>query len=267
MQKAVKTKKTKKNKVITTLQQGNQSELKKEVANKVTKIKADTKSYDGHRQRVREKFLKTPQTCGYQTYELIEMLLFYCNKRSDVKPLAKQISSYFGNSVQAILNTKHHELEQFAGIGDNFLCLLKLIKELQLRNLFENVNNTPQKISHFDDLIKYLQVFYRRHDREIFKVILLDAKNNIIADEVMSQGTANQSAVYPREIVKKCLEHHTVNVVMAHNHPSGDANPSKADIEITQNVKKALATIDVNLLDHIIIAKNNIYSFRMEGLL
>ena len=91
------TTKTKKNKVITTLQQGNQSESKKDIANKVTKIKADTKNYDGHRQRVREKFLKTPQTCGYQTYELIEMLLFYCNKRSDVKPLAKELLHKFGN--------------------------------------------------------------------------------------------------------------------------------------------------------------------------
>jgi DNA repair protein RadC len=220
--------------------------------------------YDGHRERVRAKFLKTANVSSYQPYELLEILLFYCNKRSDVKPLAKYISSYFKDSISSLLNAKHSELELIKGVGDNFLCLLKLVKELQSRNLFEKANETT-KINHFDDLVNYLKVFYNQQDKEIFKVLFLDAKNNIIADEVMSEGTTNQAVVYPREIVKKCLQHHTTHVVLSHNHPSGDPTPSKADIEITQNIQKALATIDVSLLDHIIIAKNTTYSFRMDG--
>jgi len=221
----------------------------------------------GHRARVREKFLKSSDLNSFQAYELIELLLFYCNPRSDVKPLAKSICAFFDNSIHLLLNAPQQVFaNNFDNLGDSFFVLLKLVKEMQSRNLYEALEPMA-KVQNLEQLVNYLRIFFNEQQQEVFRAMFLNAKGQIIAEKTMSQGTINQAAVYPREIVKHCLNFNACFVIVSHNHPSGDSTPSKEDLQITLDIKFALKTIDVELFDSLVITQKSYYSFKEQGCL
>jgi DNA repair protein RadC len=156
--------------------------------------------------------------------------------------------------------------KNFKGLGDSFYCLLKLIKELQRRNIYEKVQ--PRfELNNLNDLVDYLRVFYNQQTTEIFKAIFLDSKSKILEDKILSYGTTNQAIVYPREIVKLALEKNAAYVIIVHNHPSGDPTPSREDFSVTLEIKSALKTVGISLFDSLIITYDSFYSFKKDGLI
>ena len=220
----------------------------------------------GHRARVKNKILELKDLKPLNNYEIIEALLFYTNPRIDVKPIAKNLTNNFENSISKLLHAEINELKKIDGVGDSFICLLKLVKELNLRASYEKLSSQII-IESFDTLTEYLQNVFKGKKVEEFRVIFLNSKNKIISDVLLTEGTVNKTAIYPREIVKKALELSSSSVIISHNHPSGDPTPSKADIEITSTLLQSLKTVEIKLWDHVIIADQSLFSFRMEGLI
>lgn len=220
--------------------------------------------YLGHRKRVKEKFLSSNPS-GFTDYELMELLLFQAIPRKDVKPLAKELIKRFG-SIGSIINTNKERLQEVPGVNDNVLLSLKLSQEILNMALKQKVAN-KNAISSWSALLDYLKFNMGYLKIEQFRVLFLNKKNLLIADDIMSIGTIDQTLVFPREIVKKCLYHEAGAIILVHNHPSGDVKPSKIDIDLTEEIIKACKTINVVVHDHVIIGENDYYSFKSNMLL
>lgn len=218
----------------------------------------------GHRGRMREKLLdRGPDALA--DYELLEMLLFLAFKKGDTKPLAKALINQFG-SYAAVLSAPPKLLFAQPGVGDHSVAAIKLIQASALRLARAELADTPI-LNNWDSLIAYLTMAMARETIEQFRVLYLDNRNHLIADEVASRGTVNHTQVYVRELIRRALDHHATALILVHNHPSGDPKPSRDDIEMTREVQSAVALLDVTLHDHIIIGKGAWLSFRREGLL
>ena len=225
---------------------------------------ADTPHYRGHRERLRQRFLQAgPESLA--DYELLELLLFAAIPRRDLKPLAKQLLDQFG-SLGAVVAADAGQLERRAGLGPASVATVKVVAAIATRMLREQVGDRPV-LSSWSQLIDYLTAAMRYEKAEQFRLLFLDRKNNLIADEVQQRGTVDHAPVYPREVVKRALELHASALIMVHNHPSGDPTPSKADVEITRQVGKAVAAVNVTLHDHLIIGRKGHTSFKSLGLL
>ena len=220
--------------------------------------------YAGHRDRLRRRFLAAgPESLA--DYELLELLLFTAIPRRDVKPLAKQLLAQFG-SFGAVLAADPAELQQRAGLGPGAVAMLKAVSASVVRMLREDVVGRPV-LSSWDRLLSYLSVAMKYEKAEQFRLLFLDRKNALIADEVQQRGTVDHAPVYPREVVRRALDLHASAVILVHNHPSGDPAPSKADIDITQQIVKAAAAVNVTVHDHLIIGRGGHTSFKTLGLL
>jgi DNA repair protein RadC len=218
----------------------------------------------GHRARMREKLLaRGPEALA--DYELLEMLLFFAMPKGDTKPLAKALINRFG-SFANVLAAPQQALLATRGLGIHSVSALKLVQAAALRMAREEVMERPV-LNTWDKLIAYLTAAMAREKTEVFRVLYLDSKNRLIADEAQARGTVNHTPVYPREVVKRALELHATALILCHNHPSGDPSPSRADIEMTRMVKEAGAVLSVTLHDHLIIGNGRWLSFRSEGLL
>ncbi len=218
----------------------------------------------GHRARMRDKLLsRGPDSLA--DYELLEMLLFFAMPKGDTKPLAKGLINRFG-SFANVLAAPQQALLDTRGLGVHSVSALKLVQAAALRMAREEVMESPV-LNTWDKLIAYLTAAMAREKTEIFRVLYLDSKNRLIADEAQARGTVNHTPVYPREVVKRALELHATALILCHNHPSGDPRPSRADIEMTRMVKDAGAVLSVTLHDHVIIGNGRWLSFRSEGLL
>jgi DNA repair protein RadC len=218
----------------------------------------------GHRGRMREKLLERGAD-GFADYELLEMLLFLAFKKGDTKPLAKKLINQFG-SYAAVLSAPAETLFAQDGIGVHSVAAIKLIHASALRLAQTELADMPV-LNNWDRLIDYLTIAMARETIEQFRVLYLDNRNRLIANEIASRGTINHTQVYVRELVKRALETHATALILVHNHPSGDPSPSRDDIEMTREVQRAIALLDVTLHDHIIIGKGAWLSFRREGLL
>jgi DNA repair protein RadC len=219
--------------------------------------------YHGHRDRLRQRFMSGDAN-AMADYEIVEMLLFLGIPRKDVKPLAKQLLERF-ESLPALLSAEENELLQIKGMTQNAVCALKLVKEAANRMMKQELLNKPV-LNSWERLTDYLYASMAHEKRELFRILLLDRKNNLIADEVQHTGTVDQTQAYPREIVKRALELSATAIILVHNHPSGDPAPSAADIEMTQNIIDAAAALDITIHDHVIVSRKGIFSFRSEGL-
>ena len=224
----------------------------------------NTSHNDGHRQRLREKFLKNGLD-GFHDYEIIELLLTLGTPRSDCKQPAKDALKKFG-SLKAVLEAVPQDLKTIKGIGDKNVFGLKLSQDVARRYLSDRIIDKDYAKSS-NDVIEYLQHNLRDKNKEIFMVIYLNGRNQIINMDELFEGTLNTSAVYPREVVKRALENHAAALVFVHNHPSGNPNPSQYDISITKKLKEAALAIDISVHDHLIIAGNDVYSFADHGLI
>ncbi|WP_022818884.1 RadC family protein [Fusobacterium russii] len=222
--------------------------------------------YNGHRKRIREKYLKTSIQTLFD-YEILELLLSYAIPRKDTKDLAKILLKKFGN-IEKILNSKKEELEKIDGLGEVSITFLKLIGELP-GILYENKlkNNDVTTIKNKENLLKFLRSKIAYEKIEKFYVLYLSNSNELIAYEEKSSGTLDKSAVYPREIYKDVIKYNAKAIILAHNHPSGNIKPSKNDMDITKEISEGLKNFDALLLEHIIITENSYFSFLEEGLL
>ncbi len=218
----------------------------------------------GHRQRLRERFLNSGLQ-GFHDYEVIELLLTLGTPRSDCKQAAKDVLKKFG-SLNAVLEADPKVLQEINGIGPNNVFGLKLTQTVARRYLADRVIG-QDIVSSPDEVLDYLKHNLRDKKQEIFSVIYLNGRNEIIGMEDLFHGSLTTSAVYPREVVKKVLKENAAALIFVHNHPSGNLNPSPEDINITKKLQDAVATIDVKVQDHLIIAGNNYYSFADNNLI
>ena len=220
--------------------------------------------YLGHRDRLRERFLLG----GADTlpdYELMELVLFAAIPRRDVKPLAKALLAKFGSFAEIIAAPRERLLET-DGIGEGVVTQLKVIEAAALRLAKTRLIGRPA-LSSWAALLDYCAAAMARGVREEFRVLFLDRKNILIADEVQSAGTIDHTPVYPREIVKRALELGASAMILVHNHPSGDPTPSRADIEMTREIAAAAKPLKIAVHDHLVVGRSGHASFKSLGLL
>ena len=223
-----------------------------------------TNSNKGHRQRLREKFLKSGLD-GFHDYEIIELLLTLGTPRTDCKQPAKDALKKFG-SLKAVLEGNSKDLKEIKGIGDHNVFGLKLTQDVARRYLADRIVDMDY-IRSSEDVLDYLRHNLRDKSKEVFMIIYLNGRNQILKMEKLFEGTLNTSAVYPREVVKRALENDASALVLVHNHPSGNSSPSQDDLTITKKLKDAVKSIDIYIHDHLIIAGNDVYSFADHGLI
>lgn len=228
------------------------------------KSKKETPHHTGHRDRLRGRFVKSGAG-AFEDYELLEMILFAAIPRKDVKPLAKKLLADFG-SLSGVFGAGLEELKKVPGLSENSAVLLKNIHALTQRMLIGDVEKKPI-LSSWQKLIDYCYVAMAHEKREHFRVLFLNRKNQLIADEVQQIGTVDHAPVYPREIVKRALELGATALILVHNHPSGDPTPSDSDLAMTEEIIRAAGALDVLVHDHLIISKNGHTSFKSLGLL
>ena len=218
----------------------------------------------GHRERLRERFLEGG-AAAMPDYELMELVLFAAIPRRDVKPLAKTLIARFGSFAEAIAAPRARLLE-IDGVGDSVVAQLKIVEAAALRLARATMLNKPA-LSSWAALIDYCTAAMARSPNEEFRILFLDRKNILIADEVQTKGTVDHAPVYPREIVKRALELGASAVILVHNHPSGDPTPSRADIEMTRDIVAAAKPLRIAVHDHLVIGRHGHASFKSLGLL
>jgi DNA repair protein RadC len=219
---------------------------------------------EGHRARMRMRLLSAGPD-ALADHEMLEMVLFLALPRRDTKPLARALLHRFGSFAGAIA-APARELGSVEGLGDAGAAALKLVKAAALRLAKAEVMDRPV-LNVWDRLIEYLTAALARERVEHFRVLFLDSRNRLIADEAQARGTVNHTPVYPREVVKRALELQATALILVHNHPSGDPMPSAEDVAMTQQVKAAAEALSVVLHDHLVISNGRWVSFRREGLL
>lgn len=224
----------------------------------------DTPYYHGHRDRLRARFMKAGAE-NLQDYEVLEMLLFSVIPRKDTKPIAKALLARFGNFAE-VLAAAPDDLKTISGIKNTAVAMLKAVQASGQLMLQTKVRGADV-ISSWNDLIAYCTARMAHGEIEQFRVLYLDRKNKLIADEAQQKGTVDHTPVYPREVVKRALELNASAIIMVHNHPSGDPRPSRADIEMTRKVKDSAAAVSITLHDHIIVSRGGHVSFKSEGLI
>jgi len=217
-----------------------------------------------HRARLRERFMIGGAT-AMPDYELLELILFRSIPRKDVKPLARLLLTRFGD-LNRVISASPERLADVNGIGQAVICDLKILEAAAQRMARSRVMQR-QVIASWDALLDYCHTAMAHRDTEQFRVLYLDRKNVLIADEEQGRGTVDHVPVYPREVAKRALELNSSALILVHNHPSGDPTPSQSDIAMTRKVEAALEALGVTLHDHLIIGASDEVSFRAEGLL
>jgi DNA repair protein RadC len=220
--------------------------------------------YHGHRERLRDRFRKNGGA-ALSDYELLELLLFFAIPRRDVKPLAKALIARFGG-FGGVLSAERRALGEVAGLSEIAIDALKAAREVGVRLVREEAMERPV-LGSWQKVLDYCRVTMAHAPTEQFRLLFLDRKNGLIADELQQTGTVDHAPVYPREVVKRALELAASAIIMAHNHPSGDPTPSKADIEMTRSVARAAEAVGIALHDHIIVGRTGHSSFKGLGLL
>ncbi|MCP5366854.1 MAG: DNA repair protein RadC [Hyphomicrobiales bacterium] len=224
----------------------------------------DKPHYMGHRARLRARFLNGGAD-ALPDYELLELALFAALPRGDVKPLAKALMARFG-SFADVISAEPAELQEVAGVGEAVVATLKVVQAAALRLGREQVMNKPV-LSSWHQLMDYCRASMAYEKVERFRVLYLNRRNVLIADEVQQRGTVDHTPVYPREVVKRALELGATALIMVHNHPSGDPKPSRADVEMTREVMAAGDKLGIVLHDHVVVSKSGVNSFKTLGLI
>jgi DNA repair protein RadC len=227
------------------------------------KTKAEKPHYWGHRGRVRERVLKAG-TEALADYELLELLLFYSIERVDTKPLARKLLDRFG-TLGDIFAAEPMQLGEF-DIDRRTLVHFKALREAGRRLAERKVKDMPV-LTNWRQLIDYCHVALAHEKTEQFRILFLDRKNVLIADEVQQRGTIDHTPVYPREVVKRALALNAAALILVHNHPSGDPKPSRDDIDMTKEIKKAAEALGIAIHDHLVIGRKGHASFRSLGLI
>jgi len=212
---------------------------------------------------LRERFLKQPD--ALPDYEMLELVLCMAQPRRDMKPLAKALIDKFG-SYANVISAAPEALCEVDGVKDTTIAALKVVREAANRLSRAELKGRPI-LSSWQALLDYCRSTMGRAMIEEFRVFFLDRKNALIADERQQRGTVDQTAVYPREVVKRALELGASAIIIAHNHPSGDTTPSRGDIDMTRQIKDACEKLGIQLHDHVIVSRSSTTSFKSLGLI
>jgi DNA repair protein RadC len=218
----------------------------------------------GHRERLRER-ATAGGLSALPDYELLELYLLRSIPRRDVKPLAKALIARFGG-LSGVFAATTAELRTVAGVGESVALDLKLAHEAALRIGRDAVGKRPV-ITSWSQLLAYVKLALAHEAREQFRVLFLDKKNQLIADEVMNHGTIDHAPVYPREVMRRALELDASGVILVHNHPAGAVQPTAADVDVTRQVVAAARALRIAVHDHLLVAGRAVVSFRAQGLL
>ncbi len=218
----------------------------------------DKPDHLGHRKRLRNRFQKGGGD-GLQDYELLELLLTYAIPRKDVKPYAKALIKRFG-SLAGVLDASQKDLEEVAKIGPISSTLIRLVKEICAAYLAEKIKGR-EVLSSPQAVLDFARMKLTGLPHEAFMVIFLDSKNRVLDHKIMQEGTVDRAVIYPRRIVEEALARRAAGIIFVHNHPSGDAQPSPEDKNLTRSLVEAARTIDLRVLDHLIVGKEGYCSF------
>ena len=218
----------------------------------------------GHRERLKKRFREGGPSAALE-YELLEMVLFLSIPRRDVKDLAHALIDKYGD-ISAVLSTPRAELMKIKGISHSVIDSFELVRAVALKIGQSTIINKTA-LANWDALVAYCRNKMAENTIEEFHVIFLDKQNQIIADEQMGRGTVDHTPVYPREVIKRALELSATALIIAHNHPSGDPSPSRADIEMTHKLRDLAQAFHIVLHDHLVVARGAVLSFKEKGLL
>ncbi|MEM7123845.1 MAG: DNA repair protein RadC [Pseudomonadota bacterium] len=224
----------------------------------------ETPHYHGHRERLRQRFLRDGPD-GLPDYELLELLLTYAIPRSDVKPLAKRLIDRFGSYAEVIA-AEPERLMEVKGVKQNTAIALMVAKASAARLLKGELAARPI-LGSYDSVVDYCRAAMAFEAQEQFRILFLDKKNRLVADEVQQHGTVDHTPVYPREVVKRAIELGATALILVHNHPSGDPTPSRADITMTGEIVAAAKTVEIVVHDHIVVARGGHASLRQLNLM
>lgn len=218
----------------------------------------------GHRERLKERFREHGGEV-LPDYELLEMVLFRAIRRGDTKPLAKQLIARFGSFAE-VLSAPPDRLMEVKGVGEAVATEIKIVHAAAMRLLRGKVADRAV-LSSWSAILDYMRAAMAFGGTEQFRILFLDKKNQLIADEVQQEGTVDHTPVYPREVIKRALELGASAIVLVHNHPSGDPTPSLADIEMTRKIVDAGERLNIIIHDHLIVGRKGHFSFRTNGLI
>ncbi len=218
--------------------------------------------YLGHRERARQRFLELGEQ-HIKDYELLELVLQIILPRKDTKPLAKDLIATFG-SFSGVFSASPERLDSIKGLGTVSAANLKIIQAVAQRFARDKVDTGQPILGSWSSLIDYCRAQMAFEDIEQFRILFLDKKNRLIADEVQQTGTVDHTPVYPREVIKRTLELSATALILVHNHPSGDPTPSTADVQMTRQINDIARPLGITVHDHIIIGKSGHAS--MKGL-
>jgi DNA repair protein RadC len=208
--------------------------------------------YHGHRARLRQRFLDAGNE-AVSDYELLELILFRAIPQRDVKPLAKELIATFG-SFSEVITAPPARLAEIKGLGDAAITELKVVQAAASRLTRGAVGKRPV-LSSWSSVLDYCRTAQAFAEKEEFRILFLDKRNALIADEVQGSGTVDHTPVYPREVVKRALELSATAIILVHNHPSGDPTPSRADIDMTKAIVDIAKPLGIAVHDHIIVGK------------
>ncbi|WP_108458940.1 RadC family protein [Devosia naphthalenivorans] len=234
-----------------------QSPIVYEAPDKPSAVKPE---HAGHRERVRERFLKVGGE-AFEDYELLEMLLHIVIPQKDTKPLAKALLREFG-SFSGVFSASQARLESIKGLGPKTVTSLKIIQATAARFARDGIDHDKPILSSWTQLIDYCRAQMAYESIEQFRILFLDKKNRLIADEVQQTGTVDHTPVYPREVIKRALELSATALILVHNHPSGDPSPSSADVRMTREIADTAKPLGITLHDHLIVGKSGHASLR-----
>jgi DNA repair protein RadC len=209
--------------------------------------------YFGHRERLRDRFIEAGPDAVTE-YELLELVLFRAIPRRDVKPLAKELIARFGSFAE-VISAPPQRLREIAGLGDAAITEIKIVQAAAGRLARGQVKKRPA-LSSWTAVLDYCRTAMAFADKEQFRVLFLDKRNQVIADEVQQTGTVDHTPVYPREVVKRALELSATALILVHNHPGGDPSPSRADIEMTKRIIEIASGLGIAVHDHIIVGRD-----------
>ncbi len=221
--------------------------------------------YLGHRKRLKARFIQAGLE-AFQDYEVVELILTYALAGKDTKPLAKDLLRTFG-SLRGIVETPFEELKKVKGVGEHSALLFKLIKAASERYLRDRVLHSQNVITSPGDVVTYCQSKMGRLKDEQFRMIYLNTRNQVIEEEVLQEGTVDQTVVYPRKVMERALRLKATALILVHNHPGGSPYPSPEDRELTRTLAQAAKNLQIKVHDHLIIGQDGHFSFLENNLL
>jgi len=221
--------------------------------------------HGGHRQRLKARFLNEGLD-NFEDHQVLEFLLFQAIPQRDTNPIAHRLLKRFG-SLPAVLEAAPRDLAEVEGVGPNAAAFLALIPQLTRRYFHDRVRHSRKTLNTSEAAAEYLAPLMAGRTEEVFYVICLDSQLRVLYPALISEGTVKDALVHPRHVVEAAVRHKAASVILAHNHPAGSSKPSSHDHKLTRNLVQALGGINVQIVDHIIVAGEQIYSFQREGTL